>query len=164
MKSTLVFALALAGIPAAAQAQAEFNENAGAWRVKGSGTSCIAANAQQAGMVMVTAPAPGGQHVGGFMVTARNLNVPDGPGATIEMKGAGPFAGVHRATGYSDVPAYWTPFTSADILDSLPDGFGIKVVRDGQTQVDVSVTGFSEARKALRRCMDWRRSASGGTG
>ncbi|MCW3847816.1 hypothetical protein OF829_11250 [Sphingomonas sp. LB-2] len=153
MKWTAMIALALAGIPVAAQAQTQVDEKVGSWSVQGKGGDCIVGTFQPGGMVMVTAPASGGENHGGFMISQREIEVPDGPGATLETTGTGSFSGTRPMIGYSDVPAYWVSFPSDDTIDGFSDNFRVKVSRDGETIIDVSVSGFTEARAALRRCI-----------
>jgi hypothetical protein len=154
MKLTWLFALTLAGIPTVAQAQTRVSEKAGAWEVTGEGGDCGIGLMNQTGLLMIVSPATGGENQGGIMISKMGIDVPDGPGATLEIADTGAFAGAHALVGTRADSVYWLAFPTASTVDTFSDAFRLKVTRDGKTQVDMQVTGFAAARAALKRCVE----------
>jgi len=151
MKRVLGIILALSfSIATAAQAA---DETVGRWHIQGDKGTCSASTALGGGnLLMIFAKPPGGENNGGLMFgNPTSWKIADGP-VVIELAGQGSVKGKHEGQGYADLSGYWLPFDTPTEMDSYPDAWQLKAIRDGQVLVDQPVTEFKVAVTALEAC------------
>jgi len=150
MKQVLGIFLALS-LGAASSARAD--ETVGRWSIQGSGGTCSATTSlSENELLMVFAKPPGGENNGGLMFgNPRSWKIVDGP-AVIELVGQGSVTGKHKGRGYADLSGYWLPFGSPTEMESYPDSWQLKAIKDGLVLIDQPVTEFKAAVAALEAC------------
>jgi len=150
MKQVLGIFLALSlGVASSARA----DETIGRWNIQGSGGTCSATTSLSGTeLLMVFAKPPGGENNGGLMFgNPGNWKIADGP-AVIELVGQGSVTGKHNGRGYADLSGYWLPFGSLTEMETYPDTWQLKAIKDGQVLIDQPVTEFKAAVAALEAC------------
>lgn len=154
MRWPILLAGAACLMPAAAHAQKEMNETVGNWSLSGTDGDCMIATTTPQGIIAIASPATGGENNGGVILSREGLTVPPGRSvAALTFTGAGGFSGDHPGTGYPDISAYWVGFPDTRTPDGFSDSWRVTAVRDGKTEIDMTVTGFKAARAALWRCV-----------
>jgi len=154
MKWPILFAALLVAAPA--MAQTKVDGTVGNWRISGEKGDCLVFLGTPQGMVMVASPASGGENHGGVMFAKPGLTDDPAQETSILLIGTGDFTGPFptRPMEDTDPAIYWRAFPSDTTIDAFPDSWRVRMSRGGSTLAEVTVTGFTQARAALRQCVE----------
>jgi hypothetical protein len=143
----------LMAVSLAMPAVAGADETVGRWKIQGDAGTCSASTSLGGNfMLMVFSRPPGGENEGGLMFgNPVDWKIVDGP-AVIELAGTGSVTGKHDARGYAELSGYWLAFRTSREMESYPDSWQLKAIKDGVVLIDQPVTGFKAAVAALTAC------------